>query len=114
MSQKRLKPFLSALGALALVGQMIVLPVIIGLLSGGLSEIVFGFVYCHFLATLFGVHILFWNIIALSTFACGVWLTKCPPLQSGPDAKQGLGLFLTMVPVIIFTLLLVFGEGHGV
>ena len=113
MSQRRLKAFLSALGALALAGQMIALPVIVGLMSGGLSGIVFGFVYCHFLATLFGVHILLWNILSLSSFACGLWLSWESPQQPRPGVKQLFGLALTMVPVLMFALLLIFGEGHG-
>ena len=113
MSQRRIKRFLPALGALALVGQMIILPVILGIMSGGLPGIVFGFVYCHFLATLFKVHILLWNIISVSSFACGFWLAKGSPEQSRPDAKQVVGLALTMVPVLLFALLIIFGEGHG-
>lgn len=88
--------------------QMVGLPLVMGLLMGGVLNIGFTFVYFNFLATLFGIHILIWNAASVSCYLLGlrlVWGVK--------PKRRGLGLALTLAPVLLITLLLIFGEGHG-
>jgi hypothetical protein len=111
MRKDRLGLAASALGALAVLLQMLIVPIVFGILGGGLKGIVFALVFYNFLCTLFGVHILLWNAMSMACFVTGLRLVWGPVEHSG--ARRVFGLFLTQIPVALITFFYILGEGHG-
>jgi hypothetical protein len=105
---------LPGIGALALAGQLIVMPIVLGMMMDGLSGVLFGFVYCYFMSTLFGFLMVVWNTLSVACFALGIWLILASPQQTKRNAKRVVGVMLTLVPALLFALVLFYAEGHAV
>jgi len=111
MNHHRIAMIFTALGSLAVLGLYLILPLVLGLMSGSLGGIGFAFFYILFLNMLFDVWVPVWHAVNLTCFFMGLGLVWKSPRDAQRGARRFIGLGLTIVPVL--TLMLVFAKGHA-